>query len=111
MRDPLPGLLYRQHEKQLSSSQDWKEWRADDAVNPHLLEAYRALTASLRLSDDASPATLSFAMTARPPESVEGRATTLRLIENLQNAARRLSLADRFALDMRLRRARARLNA
>lgn len=110
-RDPLPGLLYRRHSTQVSSSDAWKQRRVEDLADERILDAYRNAVAALDLPGARSvPApVLNFVMSLTPPADTESLEWLADLYASVGSRASAVKPTERLALSTRLGRMRSRL--
>lgn len=111
LRDWRPGLQYRVHDAQVSTSEAFDHRRFNEAEFLALLDSYRALAARLGLDDVVGSDQLKFAMSMTPPTRPESREGVLRLHARVLDAARSLPIPDRIILNLRLRSLNKRLQS
>lgn len=107
-RDRVPGIMYRRHTGQISSSSEWLDRRAEELAAGGLIDSYRAVLGRLGLPTDVPIGALMFAMSMIPPTEASDTEWLSELHRAVGAQTPRLSPAERATLSSRLRSLRKR---
>lgn len=109
VRDAVPGILYREHDAQISSSKRWKDQRGQEADRQIFLKSYQDALVALNLPHQPPLSSLEFLLARQVPESEEGRLWVEHLLSTVAVRARNLPLGEKLILRQRIKSSTATL--